>query len=92
MGSSRRLKSSRAGRASPAKPKPTNHKADLYEALHQFSEALAIVETVFKALDAARNNPECSTIGAEIVTLRQGVRALVLAHEEIDRAIPGLGS
>jgi len=47
MGSSRRSKSSGAGKASPAKP--TNHeiaKDDLYEALHQFSEALAIVETV----------------------------------------------
>jgi hypothetical protein len=93
MGSSRRSKSSRAGKASPAKP--TNReiaKNDIYEALHQFSEALAIVETVSRALHAAESDLECRTIGAEIATLRQGVRALVSAHQEIDKAIPGVAS
>jgi hypothetical protein len=90
MGSSHRPKSSRAGKASPAKP--SQQKVDLYEALHHFSEALAVVETVSRALQAAESALECPTIGAEIATLRQGVHALVSVHEEIDRAIPKVSS
>ena len=65
---------------------------DLWEVLHHFSEALAIVETVSHALQAAENNVECQTIGAEIATLRQAVDALVAVHEEFDLAIPEVES
>lgn len=70
-----------ATQADPKAPpaKPTKHKfakVDIYDALHQFSEALTIVEPVSSALQAAQSAQECSTIGAEIATLQQGVRAI----------------
>jgi hypothetical protein len=65
---------------------------DLWEVLHHFSEALAIVETVSHALQAAENSEECQSIGAEVATLRQGVDALITVHEELDLAITGVAS
>jgi hypothetical protein len=65
---------------------------DLWEVLDHFSEALAIVQTVSNALQAAENNLECPTIGAEIATLRQAVDALIAVHEEFDLAIPEVES
>lgn len=90
MGSSSRPKSSRACSLPPAKP--SRVKDDLCDALHLFSEALAIVETVSRALLVAQNDPVSETIGAEVTTLQQGVRALVFAYEEIDRAISRVAS
>jgi len=65
---------------------------DLLEVLHHFSEALAIVETVSHALQAAESSVGCQAIGAEIATLRQGVDALIAVHEELDLAIPEVAS
>jgi hypothetical protein len=61
----------------------------LYTALDHLSEALAVVETVSRALHAAENEQHCAHIGAEITTLRQGVVALRAIHEEFDYAIAG---
>lgn len=47
----------------------------LYEVLDHFGNALAIVETVARALEAAENDQKCSAVGAEIATLRQAVMA-----------------
>jgi hypothetical protein len=90
MGSFRRLKSSGGGNAPP--PKPSTRRAVLYEALDRFSEALAIVETVSNALQAAENVQRCPHVGAEVATLQQAVRALILVHEEFDLSIPGVES
>jgi hypothetical protein len=90
MGSSRKSKSS--GTREAPSSEPSNRKTDLYEVLHHFSEALAIVQTVARALHAAENDLECPTIGAEIATLRQGVNALRAVHEEFDLAIPEVAS
>lgn len=79
-----------ADEAPPAEP--ANDQTDLYEVLDHFSEALAIVQTVSNALQAAENNLECPTIGAEIAALRQGVAALRAVHEEFDLAIPEVES
>jgi hypothetical protein len=83
-------KSSGAGEAPPVEP--SKDQTDLYEVLDHFSEALAIVQTVSNALQAAENNLECPIIGAEIATLRQAVDALIAVHEEFDLAIPEAAS
>ena len=78
--------SSGAGDALP--PEQSKVQTQLYEVLDRFSEALAIVETVSNALQAAESNSECRTTGAEIASLRQGIAALRAVHEEFDLAIP----
>jgi len=80
------------GAAGAPPVEPHKVQAELYEALHRFSEALAIVETVSNALQAAESNLECPTVGAEIASLRQGVAALRAVHEEFDLAIPKVAS
>jgi hypothetical protein len=59
----------------------------LYDVLHHLSEALAIVETVARALHAAENDGEAGTTGPQIVTLYQAVEAPRAVHEELDLAI-----
>jgi hypothetical protein len=59
----------------------------LYEVLDHFGKALAIIETVARALEAAENEQECSAIGAEIATLRQAVMAFRAVHQELDLSI-----
>jgi hypothetical protein len=71
---------------------PSEVETDLWEVLGHFSEALAIVQTVSHALQAAENNGQCPTIGAEIATLRQGIDELIAVHEEFDLAIPEVAS
>jgi hypothetical protein len=85
MGSFRNSESSGGGRAPP--PKPSERRTVLYGVLDRFSEALAVVETVSNALQAAESNQGCRAVGAEIATLRQAVRALILVHEEFDLSI-----
>jgi hypothetical protein len=87
MGSSRNSKPSDGGNAPPSKPSDLH--TDLYEVPDHFSEALAIVETVSYALEAAVNVRGCPHVGAEVTTLQQAVRALTLVHEELDLTIPG---
>jgi hypothetical protein len=67
--------------------KSTARAFNLYDALDHLGEALAIVETVSRALHAAENDQQCAYIGAEIAALRQGVVALRAIHEEFDHAI-----
>ncbi len=67
--------------------KPADAETTLYDVLDHFSEALAIIETVARALHAAENDLDCGNVGAEIATLRQGVAALRAVHEEFDLAI-----
>jgi hypothetical protein len=67
--------------------KSVDAETTLYEVLDQFSEALAIVETVARALHSAENDRECGNVGPEIATLRHAVEALRAVHEEFDLAI-----
>jgi len=90
MGSDHDPKSSGGGEVPPVEP--SKAQTDLYEVLDHFSEALAIVQTVSNALQAAENNLECPTIGAEIAALRQGLAALRAVHEEFNLAIPEVES
>ena len=90
MGSSRPRNSTRAGEA--PLPAPRDLHADLYDVLDHFSEALAIIQTVSNALEAAQNNSRCAGVGAEIATLRIGVAALIAVHEQFDLAIPEVDS
>jgi len=83
MGSRSKSKSTRARGA----VKSVDTEDTLYDVLHHFSEALAIVETVAKAFYAAENSGECASTGYEIATLRQGLVALQAVYEEFDLAI-----
>jgi len=67
---------------------PAVTKPDLYEVLDHLSKALAIVETVARALEAAENDSARPKVGAEVATLRHGVNALRAVHQELDLAIP----
>ncbi len=87
MGSTKRSKFTRARRAESSQPHLSNRRTTLDDALDRFSKALAIIETVAGALEAAQNDPGCRGVGAEVATLRQGVVALRAIHEEFDRAI-----
>jgi hypothetical protein len=72
--------------------KSSNRALKLYDVLDHLGEALAIVETVSRALHAAENDQHCAYIGAEIAALRQGVVALRAIHEEFDHAIARVAS
>jgi hypothetical protein len=87
MGPTRSSKSTRArhGRFE----KSVGRAINLYDVLGHLGEAMAIIETVSRALHAAENDLLCAHIGAEIATLRQGVVALRAIHEEFDHAIAG---
>ena len=83
MGPIGKSQSTRAGGAEQS----VDSKDTLYDVLHHLSEAMAIVETVARALHAAENDGKSGGIGPEIVTLHQGVAALLAVHEELDLAI-----
>jgi hypothetical protein len=86
MGATHRSKSTRASRGLSVKT--SGDKDKLYEVLDHFGKALAMVETVARALEAAENDEDCSAVGAEIATLRQAVIAFRAVHEELDLSIP----
>ena len=82
------INDSNSTRAEDSEPeKSVDPETTLYDVLDQFSEALAIVETVARALHAAENDRECGTVGPEIATLHHAVEALLAVHEEFDLAI-----
>jgi len=85
MGATHRSKSTRAVRGPSVGTSEDENK--LYEVLDHFGKALAIVETVARALEAAENEQECSAVGAEIATLRQAVTAFRVVHQELDLSI-----
>jgi hypothetical protein len=87
MGSSRRSKSTRARALRPGNVRSPDRRNLLYDVLDRFSQALAIMETVTRALEAAENDHDCSGVGSEIATLRQGIGALRAVHAEFDLAI-----
>lgn len=77
----------------PAKRRPKPRlasRSELYDILGHFAAALAIVETAARAFEAAENEREAATVGAEICTLRHGVNALRTVYTEIDLAILGV--
>lgn len=77
----------------PAKRRPKPRcpsRSELYDILGHFAVALAIVETAARAFEAAENEREAATVGAEICTLRHGVNALRTVYTEIDLAILGV--
>lgn|SRR5487761_752997 len=78
----------RPAKRRPKSPRPS--RSDLYEILGHFAAALAIVETAARAFEAAENEREAATVGAEICTLRHGVNALRTVYTEIDLAILGV--
>ena len=67
--------------------KSVDTEATLYDVLHQFSEAIAVVETVARALHAAENDLQAGSTGPQIATLRQSIVALRAVHQELDLAI-----
>ena len=85
MGATRRSKSTRASRGPSAGT--SKDKEKLYEVLDHFGKALAIAQTVARALEAAENDHECGAVGAEIATLRLAVVAFRAVHEEFDLSI-----
>ncbi len=52
-----------------------------------FADALAVLETVARALDAAEEDMEPAAIGAGTSALRQTVRALGTVYDELDMLI-----
>jgi len=85
MGAAHRSKSNRAPHGPSANT--SGDESELYEVLDRFGNALAIAETVARALEAAENDQLCSKIGAEIATLRQVVIAFRAVHEALDLVI-----
>lgn len=58
---------------------------DLDEILGQFSDALAIAETAYEALNVLQEGDE--PIGAAVLTLDRGLSELRSAYTELDFAI-----
>lgn len=97
MGSTKRSKSTRGrndlrgvqtisgGRADSARP--SKFETALADTLDHLSKALSILETTARAFEAAQNDGQCSSTGAEVATLRYGVIELRAIHEEFDLAI-----
>jgi len=81
----RRSKFTRARRARP--DQLSEIETVLREVLDHFGTALAMIETIARAFDAAEGDGQCSGAGAQIATLRQGVVALRAVHEELDLTI-----
>jgi hypothetical protein len=88
MGSSRRSKFTRAPTARSVESSEVELDSKLYEVLDHLGKAIAVVETVARALEAAEQDLECAAVGAEICTIRQAAIWLRAVHEELDRAIP----
>jgi hypothetical protein len=85
MGSTRRSRFTRARRARP--DQLSEIERVLREVLDHLGTALAMIETIERAFDAAKNDGQCSGAGAQIATLRHAAVALLAVHEEFDLAI-----
>ncbi|MGH6682253.1 MAG: hypothetical protein ACREDL_25720 [Bradyrhizobium sp.] len=90
MGSSHPRKSRHASKRHASRPsqcKPARTLPDLHDMLGRFSDALTLLETVARALDAAECDMEPAAIGAGIAVLQQTVQALQAVYDEFDTAI-----
>ena len=82
---------SRAPRSTAPSVRP--QLGDYHEALDHLGTGIATVEVVYRALEAVQSRvgmlveDEPLTIGAEILQLRDGVKALRLIHAELDLMI-----
>ena len=85
----------RAGKESFRTPSSTArtvppHLGDYHEALDHFDAAIATVEVVYRALEAVQSRvgllieDESLTIGAEILQLRNGIKALRMVYAQLD--------
>jgi hypothetical protein len=85
--SSRKRRPARAP-VDPTKSKPTRKPAakrpDLREILGRFSEALAVVETAFSALESSQEDD--SLLSPGVVTLERGIDELKRVYTEFDVA------
>jgi hypothetical protein len=88
-GKSNRARSRRApvrpSRSRPRREVRTREALD--EALGQFNEALALLETTCTAFEAAEVQDHSSTLGAHIVALRHVVSILRQVYDALDVAI-----
>jgi hypothetical protein len=75
---------------SPEGGDPPDGGSKFEDVLAHLEVAMALVATATHALEAAQNDGECSTVGAEITTLQEAVEALTAVHEELDLAILGV--
>lgn len=92
MGSSRRTAATgmrkRNSTKYPRTTKPQDRaRSGLREVLGHFADALAVLETVARALDAAEEDMEAAAIGAGTSALRQTVRTLGTVYDELDMLI-----
>ena len=75
----------RSKRLKIGKP-PRSAFPDLHAILEHFAAGLSIVETAARAFKAAEDDMEAVNVGAEISTLRQGIKALQAVYNELDAA------
>jgi hypothetical protein len=69
----------------PIKPAVADQVEDLDEILGRFSDALALAETAYSALEAAQEDEEL--IGPSVLTLKHGIDALNHVYTDLDLAI-----
>jgi len=60
----------------------------LSDVLRHLGNAVALAETVNRALDAAADDMELSAVGDAASALKQTVQALRAVYDELDMAIP----
>ena len=68
-------------------PAPVVAPPDLHETLGQFSEALCLAETTWRAFEAAEDRGEIATAGVHITALGVTVRELRRIYSQFDLAI-----
>jgi len=72
-------------KSKPIKPAVADQVEDLDEILGRFSDALALAETAYSALETAQEDEEL--IGPGVLTLKHGIDALNRVYTDLDLAI-----
>lgn len=89
VGKSNRARRKRTHAALPALPKQSRLtvRENLDEVLHQFNQAMALVDTICRAFEAAHDHQEWGRAGSHVVSLRHAVRVLQGVYTGFDLAI-----
>lgn len=72
-------------KSKPIKPTVADQVEDLDEILGRFSDALALAETAYSALETAQEDEDL--IGPGVLTLKHGIDALNRVYTDLDLAI-----
>lgn len=72
-------------KSKPVKPTVADQVEEFDEILGRFSDALALAETAYSALEVAQEDEEL--IGPSVLTLKHGIDALNHVYTDLDLAI-----